>query len=60
MRSKGGMAKLYDNKSLVTTRLTIYTPQMRIGARGWGEEGGEEEGGEEERMRGEEEGGVER
>ena len=35
----------------------LYTPQLRIGVRGWGEEGGEEEGGEEKRMRGEEEGG---
>ena len=35
----------------------LYTPQMRIGVRGWEKEDGEEEGGEEERMRWEEEGG---
>lgn len=38
----------------------IYTPQMRIGARGWREEGGEKEGGDEKRMRGGEEGGEAR
>ena len=38
----------------------LYTPQMRIGVRGWEKEGGEEEGGEEERMRWEEEGGEAR
>ena len=40
--------------------LYLYTPQMRIGVRGWEKEGGEEEGGEEERTRWEEEGGEAR
>ena len=37
-----------------------YTPQKRIGVRGWREEGGEKQGGEEETMRAEEEGGERR
>ena len=44
----------------VTIYIYLYTPQMRIGVRGWEKEGGEEEGGEEERMRWEEEGGEAR
>ena len=42
------------------TYIYLYTPQMRIGVRGWEKEGGEEEGGEEERLRCEEEGGKAR
>ena len=59
---KGNIHQVKHNLQLVThlTYIYLYTPQMRIGVRGWEKEGGEEEGGEEERMRWEEEGGEAR